>query len=113
MKESAIIDRCSGTHGLSVRRTRWLRAKIKFIAFGAEGPLHAYHRLVGRPLRGNVMKLNLENVISLGLLHKDEHTLPVYALVDHSAVPGLTKWLDSHGVGWTSLFQDSKDEGRA
>lgn len=58
------------------------------------------------------MELSYEN---LKLLLNADNAIStrsnLYALVDHGAIPGLTRQLDRFGVKWASLFAGSTEEG--
>lgn len=58
------------------------------------------------------MELNFDNVMSLATPSPDHAGDPMlYFLIDHSAIPGLTKNLDRLRVEWKSLFEGSRDAG--
>lgn len=58
------------------------------------------------------MTLNFENIMALALPPDADGGAPsLYALVDHGAIPELTKRLDRFDAHWKSLFEGSRDEG--
>ncbi len=57
------------------------------------------------------MELNYDNLVTLARFADSDSALTMYALIDHGAIPELTKRLESIGVSWVSLFEGSRDEG--